>query len=170
MGYHHTLRCIAIIKPEYIQYMTRDTFDHQDDWFYYIDEEDNTICNSMNEKYKNTPKEQKDLIVALHSSSLFNDGGFHPKMDGDKCIIDTWRNVSRYCGDIIEDFKFFMVNVIAPISTIILHCEIQEEPYVGPDIFTYYTDAEVREFRKEPDVIDRGRQIISNKEYKSYFG
>jgi hypothetical protein len=166
MGYYHTLRFVAIIKPEYIQYMIDDTFRYNKQW-YYLNEDDVEL---IPEEYKHISKEQRDLIIAIHSSRLIGDNGFYPKMDGDKCIYETSIKITRYTENLEEDFKLFMVNVIAPISTTIIHCEIIEEPFAGPDIINYYTDAEVREFNTEPSIIDRGKKTISNKDYKSYFG
>ena len=150
MGYYHTLRCVAIIKSEYIEYMASEKLNNMN----YTDYD--TII-------------YKDFCNKLQKSSLVNDG-FYPKMDGDKCIYETSRKVTTYNGNLVEDFKLFMVNVIAPISTIILHCEIIEEPFAGPDIFTYYTDKEVREFATEPYLPYKTRRTISNTDYKLYFG
>lgn len=143
MGYHILLHCTAIIKPEFVDHIKRDYFWYglgRDDYDY-DEDPDHKIPEVIREYYSIWRR------LDIHSDGC---AGFQEfKMEGDRFIFTLCKRPYsfRYGNKwitLVEDYKRFMFNIIAPLSSEILYCAIEHDDY-GDDTETY-TDEEVRRY------------------------
>ena len=145
MGYHIILHCTAIIKPEYIDCIKMEYFydsTYRDSW--YDDDYD-----------KNIPEKFKEFYQIWRDLSIYSDGssGFYQfKLEGDRFTFELCKRPYFYqCGNnwitLERDYKRLMRDIIAPISSEILRCEIEHDDF-GLGSRTY-TDTEVRNFHPD---------------------
>lgn len=127
MGYHIILHCTAIIHLECTDGLQRH--------YFHCEEED-------------IPEPYRDFYRIWHDLSICDDIGFYQfEVEGDqltlKLSIRPFR--TRHSTFTIErDYKRFMRDMIAPISSEIVRCIIEHDDYdIGPYV---YTDEEVRSF------------------------
>jgi hypothetical protein len=125
MGYHIILKLKAVIKSNYKDFI--DCEFHNDE-----------IFKLNNPEYL----ELWDIW-----DSLFRDTGFYEYNLDDDFNFKLRMEIKPYnhSGYLPDDYIAFVKKIIIPISTQITECIISHDDYnIGP---TYYTDAELREFR-----------------------
>ena len=131
MGYHILLHCTAIIKPEYIDYIKLEYFNCYDD--------------------EGIPEAYKEYFLIWQDIDMYSDGGgfYQFNMEGDRftftlCKRPYFFRIRNKSITLERDYKRLMRDIIAPISSEILHCEIEHDDF-GDDRYTY-TDEEVRRY------------------------
>jgi hypothetical protein len=142
MGYHIILHCTAIIKPEYIDCIKMENFEY-DEYYHGYDSED-----SEEEEFEGLPEQWIEFYKIWRDLCL-RCCFYQFKLEGDRFTFEISEKFNRYvCRSTHDDlsvaYRRLMRDIIAPISSEILHCEIEHDDYgIGS---YYYTDAEVREF------------------------
>jgi hypothetical protein len=145
MGYHIILHCTAIIKPEYIDCIKMEYFydsTYRDSWY------DDDYDKNIPEKFKEFYKIWRDLSIYSDGSSGF----YQFKLEGDRFTFEICKRPYFYrCENrritLENDYRRFMLYIIAPISSEILRCEIEHDDF-GLGSRTY-TDTEVRNFHPD---------------------
>jgi len=160
MGYHIILHCTAIIKPEYIDCIKMENFEY-DERYHSEDEEEEEEeeegeeeeYEEYEEKFEGLPEQWIEFYKIWRDLRMFGngiEGGFYQfKLEGDRFTFEISKKPYRYVcrttrDDLSSAYRIVMGSIIAPISSEIIHCEIEHDDYgIGS---YYYTDAEVREF------------------------
>ena len=137
MGYHIILHCTAIIKPEYIDCIKRENFEY-DEYYYGCEEEE---FEGIPEQWIEFYKIWRELCLRYCFYQF--------TLEGDRFTFEISKKFNRYVCRSTDDnlsraYEIMMRDIIAPMSSEILHCEIEHDDYgIGS---YYYTDAEVRDF------------------------
>jgi hypothetical protein len=136
MGYHIILHCTAIIKPEYIDCIKRENFEYKDGY------------DSEEEEFEGLPEQWIEFYKIWRELCL-KYRFYEFKLEGDRFTFEISEKFNCYvCRSTGDDlrvaYRRLMRDIIAPISSEILRCEIEHDDYgIGS---YYYTDAEVRDF------------------------
>ena len=136
MGYYIILHCTAIIKPEYLDCIKREYFDYKE--YGRWDEDD---FEGFPTHWIGFYRIWQELCI-YHSFYQF-------KLEGDQFTFEISKKFNRYVckkthDDLTSAYRIMMRDIIAPISSEILRCEIEHDDYgIGS---YYYTDEEVRDF------------------------
>jgi hypothetical protein len=142
MGYHIILHCTAIIKPEYIDCIKRENFEY-DEYYHRYDSDD-----SEEEEFEGIPEQWIEFYKIWRELCL-KYSFYEFKLEGDRFTFEISEKFNCYvCRSTGDDlrvaYRRLMRDIIAPISSEILRCEIEHDDYgIGS---YYYTDAEVRDF------------------------
>ena len=140
MGYNIILHCTAVIKPEYIDCIKRENFEYKDGYDHGYDSEE--------EEFEGLPEQWIEFYKIWRELCL-KYSFYQFKLEGDRFTFEISKKVIRYvCRSTRDDlscaYRIMMRNIIAPISSEILRCEIEHDDHgIGS---YYYTDAEVRNF------------------------
>jgi hypothetical protein len=177
MGWHYILTFKAKILPEHIPFiqnrylMTMDDdfeFYHKlliDERYYPDDERRNKERERIaqlrkrreeedakrEEEYQSLPKFYRDIIDIWRSLSI----GHHfceYELEGDIFTCEMSKKVNNHTGDLREAYVSFLKDIIAPISSEIIDCEIESDDY--GNITWRYSDSQLRNihFRLEEKI------------------
>jgi hypothetical protein len=135
MGYHIILHCTAVIKPEYLDCIKREYFD----------------CSGYgrwDEDVEGFPTHWITFYKIWQELCIYH-RFYQFTLEGDRFTFEISEKPYRYvCRSTDDDiscaYRIMMRDIIAPISSEILRCEIEHDDYgIGS---YYYTDVEVRNF------------------------
>lgn len=171
MGWHYILRFTCKVLPEYIQFIENEYMqtqykvdeDELENIFlkqlYYHYGPDYLDSNEVNEKidkwkeerkqekeiqtaeYNLLPKKYKNLLDIWNSLDIGNHF-YDYNLNGDIFYCKISKKVNSHKGDLRDDYKTFLKDIIVHISSEIESCQIESDDY-GDQIW-HYTDSELR--------------------------
>ena len=154
MGYHTILCCTTIIKPEYLDCIKKEYFIYKE----YVNIYDNKYEDEDEDEEKDTDEDERPPEKWLKFYKIWRDlciwgydgnGGFYKfKLEGDRFTFELSAKTLQYdgprCYTLLEAYKLLMHDIIAPMSSEILRCYIEQD-YYGLSFYNY-TDEEIRNF------------------------
>ena len=163
MGWHYILTFKCKILPEYLVFIenryldilydtVRDVHYRSTPSLYMYEEEEAEELREERRKeeeerekvYETLPKAFKDLIDLWTDLDI----GVHfyeYKLKGDEFSCKISKKVARHKGDLQKDYLEFMKDIIVPISSEIIFCEIESDDY--GNMKWLYSDSELRGVR-----------------------
>lgn len=134
MGYHIILELECILKDEFIK-----NFHLLKDYFYNLEEDKDE--NNIIEIYNNIPENLKIYADIWKSLNIFHRFYW---CDLKKNILKIKISKKPYTheGLLEEDYITFIKNIIVPISSLIINCEISHDDHDFKS--TFLTDDELR--------------------------
>jgi len=150
MGYHIILEVDCLLKPEY-----QDNIE----LFYDVVMQNGSIYDEDLEKFpdniRNDIKNYNDIWVSLDIDNVYDFG----LIENNIFRIRLEKKPHRHDGNLEYDYIHFVQNIIVPITTYIIECDVSHDDC---DIKTsFYSDEELR------NIIYTDK-YTSNKNYKHY--
>jgi hypothetical protein len=142
MGYHIILHCTAIIKPEYLDCIKMEYFDYSG-------------YGRWDEEFEGFPEQWIEFYRIWQELCIYH-SFYQFKLEGDQFTFEISIKPHRYVcrstdDDLTSAYRIMMRDIIAPMSSVILRCEIEHDDYgIGS---YYYTDEEVRHFYTPHDIL-----------------
>lgn len=130
MGYHIILRASLRIRPEHIGFINSD-------YFY----DDEIPAEGLRKPWCELLERWRRLRIGhyFYEFTLKEDNTFE---------FEIQKKPHRHSGNLEDDYKSFMANVLLPVASKILSCEIEHDDFgMG---HTFYTEADVRDWVSMP--------------------
>jgi hypothetical protein len=167
MGWHYILTFTCKVLPEYILFIEQEFLKKTEHHYYYAfkinedglydstdvsDEEDKNIIEEINKeicdehgelakKYSTLSKSYKDLIdiwIRLNINEYF----YKYDISGDIFHCQISKKVHTHKGNLYNDYKIFLRDIIVPITSEITECNIESDDF--GEFIDYFTDTELR--------------------------
>jgi hypothetical protein len=171
MGWHYILTFKCTILPEFIPFIANnylDTLYDEDRDFHYkvqpyrhydsddersieekerialIEKEREEQREQREKDYELLPKSYKDLIDIWTSLDIGNHF-YEYSLNSSEFNCEISKKVNSHSGDLHEDYLTFLNDIIVPITSEIMECQIHSDDY--GDLTWYYSDSELRNVR-----------------------
>jgi hypothetical protein len=176
MGWHYILTFKCKILPEFIKFIEKryldSQFDEENDpeymyrprWMdsYELTEEEERLKEEYKKEkdeerekrqneYDLLPKSYRDLIDIWNNLAI-GSHFYEYNLDGDEFLCKISKKVNWHSGLLQNDYEKFLKDIIVPITSEIIECEIESDDY--GDTKWHYSDSELRNvsFRLEDKV------------------
>lgn len=169
MGWHYILTFTCKVLPEFLPFLEKKYFetlyDKANDTEYFVRPRrhyDSDDERSINEKkwieewqkereeeeafrereYEGLPKNYKDIVDIWRELNIGSTHFYEYDLKGDifKCQIQ--KKVAYHEGDLREDYESFLKDILVPMTSEILDCEIESDDF--GDAHWRYTDLQLR--------------------------
>jgi hypothetical protein len=166
MGWHYILTFKCKVLPEFIPFIEKKylntQFDEENDpdyicrpqWIhsYELDEEQKKLkeeyerekkeeTKKREEEYKLLPKSYRDLIDIWNNLAI-GSHFYEYELEDDIFFCKISKKVNWHSGFLKDDYEAFLGDIIIPITSEIIECEIESDDY--GDTIWQYSDSELR--------------------------
>jgi hypothetical protein len=134
MGYHILLHVKAHILPQYLSFVTREFFFRMPNSY-----------RDYESLYEGIPAEFRELFERwVHLGIMDENSHTFYEFDVNDDVVSTTlcKKPYRHMGHLESDYRRFLKEIVVPISSVILYCEIEHDDY--GDARYEYTDEEIR--------------------------
>ena len=130
MGWHYILHLRCVLLPEYVEFMKEEKLSYFSAGY----------SDSQDAEYGALPKQFQDIVDIWRTLDIDSFYEYSVTDNVFSCGISI--KVNRYSGYLQKAYETFLKDVIVPMTSEILECEIESDEY--GDARYVYSDAQLR--------------------------